>query len=918
MKLRGEETGTRFSAVSAAASSIRLFAPGTEVAARYEVRSVLGHGGSAVVYEAFDRELKRVVALKVLRGDRASEAALKRFRREVAVARDAASPHLVRVFDIGVAGETVFLTMELVVGESLRDRIEAGPLPFADALRIGAEVLRALVVLHGLGIVHRDVKPGNILLDGDGRVKLADFGLARRWDGTETRATETEGLVGTAEYLSPEQALGKEVDARSDLYAFGVVLFEMLAGEVPLRRDSAIGTILAHVKETPRDVRKLRSDVPAWLAGLVARLLVKDPRERYAAAAEVLADLEAGRVTAGARVRRTRALAAAAAAALAVAAGTVLVVRPFAPRFDRLVAARTIDLKATGLAAVDGSGRVLWTRDDTDVGEHTALARVGGATRIAAMLGAARIPSGDGLKRPDLFELSFLDPASGKVLYRVRLPSAASSFSAFSPDFVPAAILAADLDGDGDDEVAVSYAHALYWPSFTAVFEPAERRSRVVFVASGHHRVRAAADLDGDGRKELLLTGPANRMGWYTGIAAVKVPPREVAGRQEKGRDAFIPATTPDTGFSLATRQNLLWYALGPMYRGDENLGREVEWDGARRLLLVRGMTGASYALTAQGLRAEARAGSPATRAAARDAAFELLRAASHRADAGFPAEAARLASEATADADRSGEVFLAEWARRLSARSFARAGDERAAENVLASLLKTVQAPADVAYEGAQAFHLAGRLGAAVRWYEKALAAAPDINAGRTPRDHVEGAVLALVETGRFSEALRVVKSYETIFPAIADQVAPFRTYVEWRRGGVPGCGQRPSDVNPDELRYWWLECRLASGESAGTISGDVMAERARASETTPFLDALAAELAFRQGRREEALAEARRAFDATREGAQRSTLLRAHLDVVAERYARVARANGEGGGVLEARAELARLDRERRGAPR
>ncbi len=888
------------------------------MASRYQIRSVLGHGGSAVVYEAFDRELKRVVALKVLRGDRASEAALKRFRREVAVARDASSPYLVRVFDIGVAGETVFLTMELVVGESLRDRVEAGPLPMADALRIGAEVLRALVVLHGFGIVHRDVKPGNILLDGDGRVKLADFGLARHWDGTETRATETEGLVGTAEYLSPEQALGKEIDARTDLYAFGVVLFEMLAGEVPLRRDSAIGTILAHVKETPRDVRKLRSEVPSWLAGLVARLLAKEPRDRYATAAEVLSDLEAGRVTSGARVRRTRALAAAASVAVVIAAGAFLAIRPFSPRFGRLVALRTSDLRATGLAAVDGAGRVLWSRDDTDVGEHTALARVGGATRIAAMLGAARIPSGDGPRRPDLFDLSFLDPETGAVLDRLRLPSAASSFSAFSPDFVPAAILAADLDGDGNDEVAVSYAHALYWPSFTVLCEPAERRSRVVFVASGHHRVRAAADLDGDRRRELILTGPANRMGWYTGIAAVKVPPRGTAGRQEAGRDAFIPTTTPDTTFSSATRQNLLWYALGPIFRGDENLGREVEWDGARRLLLVRGNMGAPYVLTAEGLRAEARAGSPATRAAARDAAFELLRAASHRADAGFPADAARLSSEAAASADRSGEVFLAEWARRLSARSFAGAGEERAAEALLGSLMGTAQAPADVAYEGAQAFHLAGRLGVAVRWYERALAAAPDINAGVTPRNHIEGAVLALVEVGRFAEALRVVKSYEEIFPAIADQVASFRTYVEWRRGGAPPCGPRPSDVNPDEVRYWWLECRMRSGEAPGALLGDVTAEQARASETTPLLDGLAAELSLRQGRREEAFAGARRAFDAAREGSRRSTLLRVHLDVVAERYARAAEANGKPEGAREARAELARLARERRAASR
>ncbi|MDL1950443.1 serine/threonine protein kinase, partial [Acidobacteria bacterium ACD] len=182
------------------AAPIRLFAPGTEIGSRYEVRSVLGTGGSAVVYGAFDRELKRPVALKVLRGERVSEAVLRRFRREAAVARDAASPRLVRVFDIGQAADSIFLTMELVEGESLKERLARGRLTLDEALRVFAEVLRGLQVLHALGIVHRDVKPANVLLAADGTVKLADFGLALHLSADESRATETGGLVGTVEY----------------------------------------------------------------------------------------------------------------------------------------------------------------------------------------------------------------------------------------------------------------------------------------------------------------------------------------------------------------------------------------------------------------------------------------------------------------------------------------------------------------------------------------------------------------------------------------------------------------------------------------------------------------------------------------------------------------------------------------------
>ena len=170
-------------AVEMAAPSVRLFAPGTEIGRRYEVHGVLGMGGSAVVYEAFDRELKRRVALKVLRTDRTSEASLKRFRHEVAIARDAAGSRLVRVFDIGQSGGTVFLTMELVEGESLRELLSRGPLAPERAVGIGTEVLHALADLHRLGIVHRDVKPGNILIAATGEVKLADFGLARHWEG---------------------------------------------------------------------------------------------------------------------------------------------------------------------------------------------------------------------------------------------------------------------------------------------------------------------------------------------------------------------------------------------------------------------------------------------------------------------------------------------------------------------------------------------------------------------------------------------------------------------------------------------------------------------------------------------------------------------------------------------------------------
>ena len=538
------------------APTVRLFAPGTRIGRRYEVRGVLGTGGSAVVYEAFDRELKRRVALKVLRTDRTSETALKRFRREVAIARDAASPRLVRVFDIGQAGDTVFLTMELVEGESLRDLLARGPLGPERALGVGAEILRALDDLHALGIVHRDVKPGNVLLAGSGEVKLADFGLARHWEGAETRVTETEGLVGTVEYLSPEQALGDLLDARSDLYSFGVVLFEMLAGKVPLRGESSIGTIVAHIRQAPPDVRKLRPEVPAWLGAIVARLLAKDRERRYGSAADVLADLEARRARrAPRRLRRPLALGGSAALLALLLALAFVPVFPWnRPRLARLVADG-----AGGVQALDGKGRTLWRRDGAEAGRDVALVRLaGGGTGAVAVRG--------GLAEPRKV-LEVLDGLSGRTVAEMRLPdpvwagTAGPGFPGFSSTFVAGALLPFDADGDGVDEVAVSLCHVPLYPGATYVCDPGSRRVLVAFYGSGHHYARSAADVDGDGRRELILAGFNNRMGYSGAVVALRVP----KGGETAAPDAGLPfAESPDRPSWRDAASPVAWYALVP------------------------------------------------------------------------------------------------------------------------------------------------------------------------------------------------------------------------------------------------------------------------------------------------------------------------------------------------------------------
>lgn len=285
MRCRAEtETVDVFS--GSVGGAITVIPTGTCLGSRYTIREVLGIGGSSVVYSADDSKTSCAVAVKVLRPDRSTEAALVRFRHEAAVAREADCPHLVRVFDYA-EGPPTYLTMELAREGSLRHALKDGPLPVAAAINIAEQVLCALSILHDRSVVHCDVKPGNILLDAGARVLLGDFGLARQ---TNTRL-ETDGnksVIGTLEYLAPEQALGRAVDARTDLYALGIVLFEMLAGSVPHRRASSFGTLLAHIHEPAQNVRKRRPVTPQWLAALIARLLEKEPRKRYVSADAVL------------------------------------------------------------------------------------------------------------------------------------------------------------------------------------------------------------------------------------------------------------------------------------------------------------------------------------------------------------------------------------------------------------------------------------------------------------------------------------------------------------------------------------------------------------------------------------------------------------------------------------------------------
>jgi eukaryotic-like serine/threonine-protein kinase len=270
---------------------------------RYEVLRLLGTGGMAEVFEGRDRLLARRVAVKILLPQFARDPAfLARFRREAQAAASLSHPNIVGIFDSGAEGETHFIIMEYVDGRSLRDVLrDSGPLQPQRAAEIGGEVCAGLGAAHARGLVHRDIKPGNIMLTPDGTVKVMDFGIARA--AASDTITQTQMVVGTAQYISPEQAQGLPIDFRSDLYSLGCCLYEMLTGQPPFTGATPVAIAYRHVRETPVPPRQLNPDVPAPLEAVVMKALAKNPANRYQTAAEVRADL--GRARAGVPVEAT-------------------------------------------------------------------------------------------------------------------------------------------------------------------------------------------------------------------------------------------------------------------------------------------------------------------------------------------------------------------------------------------------------------------------------------------------------------------------------------------------------------------------------------------------------------------------------------------------------------------------------------
>ena len=266
---------------------------GTLLSGRYRLDARIGAGGMSMVFRAFDTVLEREVAIKLMHSDIAADAdQLERFRREARAVAQLNHPHVVGVIDAGEDGQGgAFIVLEYIQGETLKDRIRRhGRLPVPEAIAYAIEIARALGAAHQQGIVHRDVKPQNVLIDEEGTAKVTDFGIARTLD--QEGLTADGRVLGTTDYVSPEQALGGDVNGQSDLYSLGIVLFEMLTGDVPFKGENQVSVAMKHVREALPDVQARRPEVSSALAAIVDRATAKDLAVRYPDDGELCRELE--------------------------------------------------------------------------------------------------------------------------------------------------------------------------------------------------------------------------------------------------------------------------------------------------------------------------------------------------------------------------------------------------------------------------------------------------------------------------------------------------------------------------------------------------------------------------------------------------------------------------------------------------
>ena len=279
-----------------------VIAPGSDFGPRYRIEALLGQGGMGRVYKAYDKDLDRTVAIKVVRDGAIGETdALKRFKQELVLASKISHKNILRIHDMGDVGGLRFISMAYVEGQDLQHIIRDNPkMPLERIFNFSRQIAEALAAAHAEGVVHRDLKPQNLLVDKNDQIFVCDFGLAKSFEEGAIGMTRTGAFLGTPRYMSPEQVEGKPADGRADLYAFGLILYEMVIGDVPFTGESTLKVMYQRIQEKPKSPKLLRPDLPNWLVKIIMRCLERDPNDRYQNAYEILADLQGGQSGSGA------------------------------------------------------------------------------------------------------------------------------------------------------------------------------------------------------------------------------------------------------------------------------------------------------------------------------------------------------------------------------------------------------------------------------------------------------------------------------------------------------------------------------------------------------------------------------------------------------------------------------------------
>jgi tetratricopeptide (TPR) repeat protein len=806
-----------------------------------------------------------------------------RLRREASIARQLNHRHLARVFDVGAVDGHHFLTMELVPGGSLEERLGSGPLLLSEAIRWGDQLLEALGALHSEGIAHRDVKPGNVLMTPEGELKLADLGLARRLEGDETRMTVHDGMLGTWDYLAPEQMAGRDGDARTDLYAAGLILFEMLTGEFPFARDRSLPALMARLRGRAPGVHRLRRGTPRWLRRFVDRLLAADPVERFADAGEALAAFRRRSVRVGVRTWRRLALAFSVVVLLLLSLFGWSAWRPRQGVFFRLAPDG-----GNGIVALDEAGRRLWELPGLDPELATRFALVRFEPGAAPLLaGVLRRPGDSAPER--MRELSFLDPSSGRVVRTKRLVSGARGFQGLPDRYYPEIVLPRDLDGDGVDEILITYYLESLAPSYTVLYEPAMDRSRVLFSGSGYHRVEEVADIDGDGRAEALFVGTNNAMGWYSTMLAVSIDPWIGEDPMYTGEHSW--AVSPDQ--IIGAGREPLWYTLLPRGYTSPEPGRALTVDSASRQLTVRYVAGRREAVVGfDGFLAGSYTRPVGERKEHRAQAYAHLREVQRLIAGDLGDEAFREAELGHARAELAEDELLVEVLRRFAGKALVRAGRMAEADRWFDDLAADSANRSDVAYDAGRAFHTEGDLDRALTWYERGLGRGAGFDGGKSKIAFLEGIVPIHIERDQPEPAEEAIRRFLDIYPAFESWRRLYVELVRWRSGETPDLSgiELPVQHVEDVPRYHVLELRNAAGEEPEALLAEVRSLQQEAPRVLGGLYSLEGELLDRL-KRPAAAAKARaRAVPWIEEHLRVDPVLRIHLAIARERAGKAA----------------------------